>query len=112
MASPRVSSGSTTPMHPWSFPFTFSVTKTPHRSAQIPSLGILAGRRSWRTASFTANRARSSRDLRSASERDGILRLLARFQHAQFAALLDTVVHLAPEAQEILRRGNQCAGHH
>src|SRR5690242_13671096 len=46
---------------------------------------------------------------RSASERDGILGLLAGFKHAKAAPLLDAVVDVAPEAQEILSGGDQRA---
>src|SRR5690242_17506456 len=65
-----------------------------------------------RTASRIASRANSSKARRSASERHGILRLLACFEHAQPAALLDAVVHLAPKTQEILGGGDQGADDH
>src|SRR4029077_9799111 len=64
------------------------------------------------TASVTAWSTKRSKFWRSPSERDGISRFLAGFQHAQFAALLDAVVDMAPEAQKILRGGHQRADHH
>src|SRR5215467_2524673 len=65
-----------------------------------------------RTASLMALRASSSKTRWSASERHGILRLLVCFQHAQLMSLFDAVVHLAPEAQEILRGRYQSADYH
>src|SRR6266480_7360989 len=65
-----------------------------------------------RTAPRIASRASASMARWSPSERHGILRLLAGFEQAQLAALFDAVVHVAPEAQEILRGGNQSANHH
>src|SRR5215472_16354772 len=112
MASPKVSLGSVTPMQPCKRPCTWRVTKTPCRSPKMPSRGIKS-RSLWEeTASMIALRANSSAARWSASERHGILRLLAGFQHPQLAALLDAVVHVAPEAQEVLCRRDQGADHH
>src|SRR5690242_13121713 len=111
-ASPKDSLGSVTPMHPCSRPRTRRVTKTPRRSEKTPSRGMTSGILRCRTASRIALRANSSKALRSDSERHGILRLLARFEHAQLAALLDAVVHVAPKAQEILCGGDQGADDH
>src|SRR5215472_4046854 len=112
MACPRGSLGSVTPMHPCSRPSTCRVTKTPHRSQKTPPEGATSGSSRCKTASRIALRANSNAARRSASERHSILRLLAGFEHAQLAALLDAVVHLAPEAQEVLRGRNQRANHH
>src|SRR4029077_15685421 len=85
------------------------VTKTPRRSAKIPSTGIFSGTDPRATASTTAWRARPSNARLSASERNGILGLLTGFHQTQLPALLDAVVHVAPEAKKILRGGNQRA---
>src|SRR5271168_4407530 len=61
---------------------------------------------------MTAVRASCRAARRSASERDGILGLLAGFEHAKSAALLDAVVDVAPEAAEVLGGGDECADHH
>src|SRR5580698_2575133 len=67
----------------------------------------------WReTASAIARRAKSSRDRRSFSERDGILGLFVAFHHTQLAALLDTIVELAPKFQKVLSSGYQRADHY
>jgi len=101
-ASPRGSSPSMTPMHPRRRCRQRSVTNTPHRSAKTPSFGILSGRLLRDTASTTACRANRSNFWRSASERDGILGLLAALKYTQLSALLDAIVEVPPEAQEIL----------
>src|ERR1700747_884116 len=112
MAWPSCSLGSVTPMPPCSRPCTCRVTKTPHRSEKTPSEGMTSGSPRCKTASRIAWRANSSAACRSASERHSILRLLAGFEHAQLAALLDAVVHVAPEAQEVLRGRYHGANHH
>src|ERR1051325_7400460 len=73
---------------------------------------MTSGSARCRTALRIASRASASMARWSPSERHGILRLLAGFEHAQLAALFDAVVHMAPEAQEILRGGYQGANHH
>src|SRR5258708_6207551 len=64
------------------------------------------------TASVMAKRARCSKDCRSLSERDGIPSFFAGFEHAQFAALLDAIVDVAPETEEILCSGYERADDH
>src|SRR5258708_23070478 len=88
---------------------TCRVTKTPRRSAKTPSRGNASGSLRWKTASTTAVRASCRAARRSASERDGILGLLAGFEHAEPAALLDAVIDLAPEAAEVAGRRDQRA---
>src|SRR5439155_24313478 len=83
--------------------------KTPRRSAKTPSRGNMSGSLRWETASTTAVRANCRAARWSASERDGILGLLAGFEHAEPAALLDAVVDVAPKAPEVLRGGDQRA---
>src|SRR5436305_3656505 len=56
-----------------------------------------------------ACRAKLSMARRSLSERNGISGFLGAFQHAELAALLDAVVHVSPEALEILRGGHESA---
>src|SRR5712691_9522130 len=109
MASPRVSFASITPMQPCRRLRTRRVTKTPRRSAKTPSRENTSGSLWRETASTTAVRARCRAARRSASERDGILGLLAGFEHAEPAALLDAVIDMAPEAPEILGRGDERA---
>src|SRR5579859_1742351 len=112
MLSPRGWSGSTTPMQPRNWPPMRRVTKTPRFSAKAPWAGICAGQRSKETAWTTAPRASRSKDWRSSSERNGILGLLAGFEHAQRGALREAVVEMPPELQEIRRGGNWCADDH
>src|SRR6267378_5544436 len=109
MASPRGSFASITPIQPCRRLRTWRVTKTPRRSAKIPSRGNTSGSLRWAMASTTAVRASCRAARRSASERDGILGLLAGFEHAEPAALLDAVVDMAPKAPEILGRGDERA---
>src|SRR5690242_11190201 len=73
---------------------------------------MISGSLRRKTASRIALRASSSAARWSASERHCILRLLASFEHAQLAALLDAIVHVAPETHEILSGRNQGADHH
>src|SRR5467141_4230721 len=112
MASPKGSFASMTPIQPCRRLRTCKVTKTPRRSAKAPSRGNVSGSLRWETASTTAVRASCSAARRSASERDGILGLLAGFEHAEPAALLDAVVDVAPEAPEVLCGGDQRADHY
>lgn len=112
MASPSGSSGSTTPMQPCRRPRRCSVTKTPQRTAKISSCGIWPGSLRPKTLSTTAVRASCSAESLSVSERDGILGLLARLKHPEPPTLLDAVVHVAPEAKEILCGGDQRADYH
>src|SRR5258707_845265 len=112
MASPSGSFASMTPMQPCRRLATWSVTKTPWRSAKTPSLGNASGGLRWDTASTTAVLASCRAARRSASERNDILGLLASFEHPQAAALLDAVVDVAPEAPEILCGGDQRADHY
>src|SRR5437870_4733056 len=72
----------------------------------------MSGSLRWETASTTAVRANCRAARWSASERDGILGLLAGFEHAEPAALLDAVVDVAPEAPEILGGGDDRADNH
>src|SRR6266581_1375991 len=109
MASPSGSLGSMTPMQPCSRLATLRVTKTPRRSANTPSRGNTSGSRRWETASTTAVLANWRAARRSASERDGILGLLAGFEHPEPSALLDTVVDVTPESPEVLSGGDQRA---
>src|SRR5260370_20599121 len=109
MASPSGSSASMTPIQPCRRLRTCKVTKTPRRSAKAPSRGNVSGSLRWETASTTAVRASCRAARRSASERDGILGLLAGFEHAEPAALLDAVVDMAPKAPEILGGGDERA---
>src|SRR6266851_1166237 len=109
MASPSGSFASMTPMQPCRRLRTCKVTKTPRRSAKTPSRGNSSGSLRWETASTTAVRASCRAARRSASERDGILGLLASFEHPEPAALLDAVVNVAPEAPEVLGGGNERA---
>src|SRR5437762_12232514 len=88
---------------------TWSVTKTPRRSAKAPSRGNTSGSLRWETASTTAVLASCRAARWSASERDGILGLLGGFEHPQPAALLDAVVDVAPEAPEVLGGGDERA---
>src|ERR1700674_4962 len=112
MLCPSGSWLSITPMQPRKRPPTCKVTKTPCRSPKIPSLGMLAGSCDSETANTIAWRAHSKSDRISSSEGHCILRLLAALKHIELSPLLDTVVHPAPEAQKILRRGNQRAHNH
>src|SRR5712664_3983021 len=109
MASPSGSFASMTPIQPCRRLRTCKVTKTPRRSAKAPSRGNVSGSLRWETASPTAVRASCRAARRSASERDGILGLLAGFEHAEPAALLDAVVDMAPKAPEILGGGDERA---
>src|SRR6266853_6690026 len=109
MASPSGSFASMTPMQPCRRLRTCRVTKTPRRSAKTPSRGNASGSLRWETASTMAVRARCRAARRSASERDGILGLLAGFEHAEPAALLDAIVDMAPKAPEILGCGDERA---
>src|SRR6267378_5880399 len=109
MASPKGSFASMTPIQPCRRLRTWRVTKTPRRSAKIPSRGNTSGSLRWAMASTTAVRASCRAARRSASERNGILGLLAGFEHAEPAALLDAVVDVAPEAPEVLGGGDECA---
>src|SRR5258708_3687134 len=88
---------------------TCRVRKTLWSCAKIPSRGNASGSLRWKTASTTAVRASCRAARRSASERDGILGLLAGFEHAEPAALLDAVVDVAPKAPEILGGGDERA---
>src|SRR5437773_10867050 len=99
-------------MHPSRRTGTCRVPKRPSCTGKTPSWGITRGSPRCKTASRIALRANSSAARRSASERHSILRLLAGFEHAQLAALLDAVVHVAPEAQEVLRGRYHGANHH
>src|SRR6266852_2229174 len=112
MASPRGSFASMTPIQPCRRLRTWRLTKTPRRSAKIPSRGNTSGSLRWETASTTAVRASCRAARRSASERDGILGLLAGFEHPEPAALLDAVIDVAPEAPEVLGGGNERADDH
>src|ERR1700704_4531546 len=78
----------------------------------MPSVGIASNTWGRGTASVIAQRAKRSRDCRSVSERDRISGFFAGFEHAQFAALLDAVVDMAPETEKILRGGDQRADNH
>src|SRR5713101_4367981 len=112
IASPRGSFASITPIQPCRRLRTWRVTKTPRRSAKIPSRGNTSGSLWWAMASTTAVRASCRAARRSASERNGILGLLAGFEHPEPAALLDTVIDVAPEAPEVLGGGDQSADDH
>src|SRR5713226_3991245 len=109
MASPSGSFASMTPIQPCRRLRTCRVTKTPRRSAKTPSQGNASGSLRWETALTTAVRARCRAARRSASERDGILGLLAGFEHTEPAALLDAVIDMAPEAPEVLCSGDERA---
>src|SRR2546422_1976925 len=112
MASPSGSFASMTPIQPCRRLRTCKVTKTPQRSVKTPSRRNSSGSLRWKTASTTAVRASCRAARWSASERDGILGLLTRFEHAEPATLLDAVVHVAPKAPEVLRGGDQRADDH
>src|SRR5271170_6743215 len=112
IASPNGSSSSMTPMQPRKRWPARRVTNTPRRSAKTPSFGISAGICPWETASTTTFRANRSSARRSASERDGILGLLATLEHTKFSTLLDAAVELAPKAREILSGRNEGAYDH
>src|SRR6266446_7968052 len=112
MASPSGSFASMTPIQPCRRLRTCKVTKTPRRSAKIPSRGNTSGSLRWAMASTTAVRASCRAARRSASERNGILGLLAGFEHAEPASLLDAVVDMAPEAPEVLCGGDERADAH
>src|SRR3981189_2536203 len=109
IASPRGSFASITPIQPCRRLRTWRVTKTPRRSAKIPSRGNTSGSLRWAMASTTAVGESCRAARRSASERNGILGLLAGFEHAEPAALLDAVVDVAPEAPEVLGGGDERA---
>src|SRR6266436_539211 len=109
MASPSGSFASMTPIQPCRRLRTCKVTKTPQRSVKTPSRRNSSGSLRWKTASTTAVRASCRAARWSASERDGILGLLAGFEHAEPAALLDAVVDVAPEAPEVLCGGDERA---
>src|SRR5713226_5840065 len=109
MAAPSGSFASITPIQPCRRLRTCKVTKTPQRCAKTPSRGNTSGSLCWETAATTAVRASCRAAHRSASERDGILGLLAGFEHAESAALLDAVIYMAPEAPEILGSGHERA---
>src|SRR5712692_443379 len=109
MASPSGSFASMTPIQPCRRLRTWRVTKAARRSAKIPSRRNTSGSLRWETASTTAVRANCSAARRSASERDGILGLLAGCEHAEPAALLDAVVDVAPKAPEVLCGGDERA---
>src|SRR6267143_678711 len=111
MASPKGSFASMTPIQPCRRLRTWRVTKTLRRSAKIPSRGNTSGSLRWAMASTTAVRASCRAARRSASERNGILGLLAGFEHAEPAAFLDAVVDVAPEAPEVLSGGDERANH-
>src|SRR6266404_8485028 len=78
----------------------------------MPSVGIASNTWPWDTTSVIAKRAKRSRDCRSVSERDCISGFFAGFEHAQFAALLDAVVDMAPETEKVLCGGDQRADNH
>src|SRR3989441_10660000 len=109
MACPSGSFASMTPIQPCRRLGTCKVTKTPQRSVKTPSRRNSSGSLRWETASTTAIRASCRAARRSASERDGILGLLAGFEHAEPAPLLDAVVDVAPEAPEVLGGRDQRA---
>src|SRR5260370_19095392 len=102
MPSPSGSSASMTPIQPCQRLRICNVTKKPGGAATAPSRRNGSGSLRWETASTTLVRASCKAARRSASERDGILGLLAGFKHAKPAALLDAVVDMAPKAPEIL----------
>src|SRR3982074_1895650 len=106
IASPKGSFASMTPIQPCRRLSTCRVTKTPRRSAKIPSRGNRSGSLRWETASITAVRASCRAARWSASERDGILGLLAGFEHPEPTTLLDAVVDVAPETAEVLGGGH------
>src|SRR5271155_1661471 len=112
MLSPRRSFAWTTPMQPRNFLATCRVTNTPQWGSKSSVWGIFSNGRLRQTASTTAWRAKSRMFFRSDSERESILRFLLNFHHIELAALLDTIVQLAPEPVKILRGGNQRADHH
>src|SRR5262252_2953650 len=93
------------------------VTNTPRlKSKQPGSVSDVFGVWPVRAATM-ADRARASRASCSPREnshsgRDDILGFGAGFHHAQSFPLLDTVVELAPEAEKILRGGDQGARYH
>src|SRR5947209_6511826 len=105
--SPRGCSGSTKPTQPRSRLPTWRLTNIPRRSEKMPPVGTSASIWPRDTTSVTARRAKRSTDCRSLSERDGISSFFSGFEHAQFAALLDAVVDMTPEAEEVLRGGDK-----
>src|SRR5712664_719147 len=112
MASPNCSLASMTPIQPCRRLPTWRVRNTPRRSAKIPSRGNTLGSWRWETASTTASRANCKAARRSASERNGILGLLAGFEHAKSTTFLDAVVDVAPETPEILSGGDERTDDH
>src|SRR6202007_2631252 len=111
------SRGSITPIQPRSFPCTSSVTNTPWLNEKEAGSDACQPSGLSSSALTIADRASANMARRSSAEncwsgRDDILGLRACFHHAQFSALRDTAVELAPEPEKILRRGNQSAGDH